>query len=256
MNQLQTIMKDIRDTKAIIGMKPSEDVRKRNFELGNIRQAKEKLNRLFMEYRKEILKSSVFLVVTGSQSEDFSKVADEDFSCFSFDAESLYRTLTDAIPPQLYQNKESSRNLLDHVSNAFEDRALQIDIIGYNAIIFKADYRKMLTSKEDALQLVKKAVNDSVGAEVVGLDAIDKASSLAIEKDFDGKVVPIVLHTKDQTLTKELTTALKRLTKNVFLITTGTKIEKDLKESSLSSIKSVDKETVQKTLTKVKENVL
>lgn len=256
MNQLQILMKDIKETKSMAERKPSEDTRKRSFELGNIRQAKEKLNRLFMNYRKEILGNSVFLTVTGSQSEEFANIASEEFSCFSFDSEDLYRKLADAVPPQLYQNKEASRNILDHVSNAFEDRAMQIDIIGYNAIIFKKEFRKMLTGKEDLLQLVKKAVNSSVGAEVVGLDAVDKASLLAIDNEFSGKVVPIVLFTKDQELTKELSSALKRINKNVFLVTTGTKIEKSLKDMSLSSIKSVDKESVEKTLTKLKQNVL
>lgn len=222
---------------------------------GQITRAKEDLKELEIQYRSEVKNRAVFILVTGSQYENFSKMAEEEFGCFSINAEEFYKDIVEKIPSRLYTNYISSPSLFDHIASNFENRAIDIGIVGYTALIFESKYKKLLKNKEDALELVKQAFNDKVGSEVVGLDAIDKITPKAIKEQFIGKTVPIVLYSKDESLIKTLSKDLKRISNNVFIISAGSKITKEIKDNSLIAIKTVDKENLEKSLLKIKENL-
>lgn len=256
MSNLQSIMQEIKKTKAVAESKPGENVQTRRIKAGKIMQAKESLKDLYTKYREEIKKNSIFILAVGSEAEKFAKTAEKEYQCFAVKADGLYEELLEKVPTSLYMNKLASRNMFEHLQARLEERAMDIGIMAFQPLYFEAKFKKMVNSKEEALDLVKRAINDKVGAELVGIDAIERVSIEAVNRDFEGQVMPIVLYTNDNALTKELTSDLKRLTKKIFVISSGNNVEKDLQDISISDITKVTKKSVEETLVKIKNNVL
>jgi len=258
-NSLESLVKTISEKKALIGSKKEvmeldnpHVVRTR---LGHINRAQEDLKDLYREYRSELQSRAAFILVIGSKAGEFAAEAETGFGCFSLDADTFYKDILEQVPAQLYTNRASTPGLFDHFAARFESRALDIEIIGYQPLFFDTKYNKMLTGKEDALALIKEAFNDRVGSEVVGLDAIDRVASRAVNENFSGSTVPIVLFSQDESLIGDLSKNLTKLTGNVFVVTAGTKVNKNLKDKSVFSMKTVTTENVEKSLMKIKENL-
>src|ERR1035437_5070004 len=77
------------------------------------RAAAETLKRLKLEYRNELMASTVFIVVTGASKDAFSDLASgETFGCFSTDPAEFYKDLASRINPTLF-GRESARNLFN-----------------------------------------------------------------------------------------------------------------------------------------------
>lgn len=254
---LKELGESIKKAQAVASSDPGTDVNARRIRLGNIMQAKEQLRTLSQEYRRALVSRATFIVVTGSLSSRFAELAEADFSCFAVNAEDFYNEVTAKVPAQLYQNVASSQNLFEHIASAIEDKARVLGIASYPALIFESKFKKNLKSKEEMLQLAKTAINDKIGAEMVGLDALSKITQKVIDSGLSGKTVPIVLYTEDASLVEELAKGIKRsLSRNTFIISTGSKIDEKIKNISLSSLKTVSSESVEKSLVKIKENLV
>lgn len=268
MSNLESIVSTIKDKKTIVeeGQKALKTegasalpVSAKRAKQGHINRAKLDLEELYREYRKELQTSSLFILVTGSQKniEKYNKIAESDFGCFPTDAELLYNEIMEKVPARLYVNQHASPSLFDHFAARFEDRALEIDIIGYPPLLFESKHKKPLKDKADATELMKRAFNEKVGGEVIGLDAIERVTLKAVNENFAGKFCPIVLHTTDPVLVRELERDIKRsVTKNVFVVTLGSKNDEGVQNVSLTNIKTVTKESVESSLLKVKENLV
>jgi hypothetical protein len=250
---LKDIMEDIQKTKKIAELKPSTDVNVRRMQTGNIMQAKEKLKDLYMQYRKSVLANAVFMVAVGSLSSKLAKKSKKDFGTYSFSAEEMISSIVDQIPKPLYENKLGSRALFDHVMARFEERAMQIDIIGYTPILFKQEYKKIIKDKKELIDMLKDAFAKTVGLEVIGLDAIEKTSSIAVEEKFEGKVVPILLNTEDEEYALKLIKDLSRLSPKVILIKAGkTSSEYDTQ----FTIDTINDKNLKNLFLAIKENVM
>lgn len=254
---LKELGDSIKKAQAVASSDPGTEVNSRRMRLGNIMQAKEQLRSLSQEYRKALISRATFIVVTGGQASKFAELAEAEFSCFSVNADDFYNEVTSKVPVQLYQNVSSSQNLFEHIASAIEDRARVLDIESYPALIFESKFKKNLKNKEEMLQLAKVAINDKIGAEIVGLDALNKVTQRVIDSDLSGKTIPIVLFTEDTSIVEDLAKGLKRsLSRNTFIISTGSKVDEKIKNISLSSLKSVSSESVEKSLVKIKENLV
>lgn len=254
---LKELGEDIKKQRDIANSDPGTDVNVRRMRLGNIMQAKEKLRGLTQEYRKALISRSTFIVVTGSLSKKFAELAESEFICFSVCADDFYNEVVKNVPPQFYQNVSSSQNLFEHIAQGIEEKARVMDVESYPALVFESKFKKNLKSKEEMVQLAKAAINDRIGAEFVGIDALDKITQRVIDSELSGKTIPVVLHTEDASIIEELTKGLKRsISRNTFVITTGSKTDQKLKDISLSSLKTVTSESVEKTLVKIKENLV
>ena len=250
---LKELGENIKKAQIIASSDPGTDVHARRMRLGNIMQAKEELKHLSRAYQKELITRAAFAIVTGPQAEKFAKTSEEEFSCFAVNVEDFYNEVTAKVPALLYNNVSSSQNLFEHISAGFEEKAAILDIVSYPALIFEGKFKKMLKNKEDMLQLAKSAINDKIGSEVVGLDALNKITPKVIESGLSGKTIPVILYTTDTSIVEELAKGIKRsLSRNTFIISTGNKIEKKLKDMSLDSIKSITSETIEKSLLKIK----
>lgn len=260
MSQMQEIIKEIaKDKELVASEKALQEVTNphvRRTRMGHITKAKENLKELFLQYRQALQDSAVFILVTGPECEKFAeRSSSEDFSCFAQDGDEFYKELTEGIPAVLYQGKQASRGLFDHFNSQFEARASHIGIVGFNAMLFESKYKKVMNNKADLVSTFKQAFNDKVGSEAVALDVVDKVANRAYDNNFDGKVAPIVVFSKDEDLIKDFSRNFKKVSNNVFIISTGKRINKELKQNSICSLKEVDDDGIEKSLLKIKENL-
>lgn len=253
---LKHIVDTIEAKKQVIAMEKDiiniEDPTAQRMKLGHVKRAKEDMKQLFMDYRKELQKAAAFIVVSGDKSDKFAATAEKDFGCFSIGADEFYENIASQVPEVLYRGKTANQALFEHLMARFEDRALNIDIIGYTPMLFESKYKIVLKDKAEMITLFKRAFNEKVGSEVVGLDAIDRVAEKAVNENFSGKTAPIVLYSSDESLVSDLLINLGKLTPKVFLVTTGEADEK-LTNKSTSTAKSATKKQVEESLLKIKE---
>lgn len=190
---------------------------------GRKNQAIEQLRVLKNQYKTELTESAVFIIVTGEKREAFTASAVENFKCFYANPNAFYEDLATRIPASIYQNgRESVSGLFDVLGRHLEDKAGELGIVGYPQMIFRQGYRTTLKSYEDLVDLIRTAINDQVGPEIVGIQAINSLLNAAIDSEHSAKVTPIVLSTEDETLALKLESSLARLhPRGVFLVVSG-----------------------------------
>lgn len=249
---LSTILEEIKEQKTIAQQDlDAVSVRSLPYKKGQVESAKAKLESLYIDYKNELLKNSVFIIVTGSESNSFAKIAEDSFKCFSVDGKSFYREILDQISPHLYKNKQVNASVFEAVGNVLETRMKALDVMSYNQLMFDAKYSKVVKDDSEMLDVIVNSVNDIIGSEVVGLDALERVTSKAIEKNYKSKIVPILLHTKDESLVKTLSEGLKKINPKVVSVVAGkttTKLE------SKVTLDEIDKKKVEETLKTIAAN--
>lgn len=253
MNQtnLKELGKELKKLTTIANSDPNKatDPQKRRMLLGNITQAKEKLQGLQLEYRKLIMQRAIFILVTGPKSKEFSSIAEKSYSCFSVNADDLYKDLIKDVPESLYVDKVPSNQLLEAISNNLEDKARLLSIVSYPAIFMEAKYRKTLKNKEDLLNLTKLVVNDKVGGELVGLYSVDKIAPKLMKSKNGGVKVPIVIRIDDSDIVEEVAKGIKRsISHKTFIISTDESPSDKLKSIMFDNVSDVTEENVEKSL--------
>lgn len=182
------------------------------------RQAKEELKSLTESYRQELLKSAVFILVTGPERDNFVKIANEELKFFSADPDAFYMDLVNRISPQLYAGKPSNSNLLDVLTRHLEDKAMEVGILGYPMVTFKQEYRRMINDREDFLDLVKEIINGQVGSEVAGVQAAKLILNDAIKAGHSANTTPILMSVEDESEAATLSVGLRRLSGKVVTV--------------------------------------
>jgi len=223
---------------------------------GRKNQSIERLRALKRDYRRSLMESAVFIVVTGSAGAELEKAATETFGCFSANPTDFYDDLVNRIPPSLYQGKESMVNLFEIMGRHLEDKCVELDIDGYNAVLFKQEYYESVKNKADLTRVITKAVNIQMGSEIVGIQAVTSLVSKAIEKSHGAKMTPIVLYTDNESLALDLNGSLGRLRpKGTFLVVAG-KGSKTLRAvDGVLSVKDVSNEGVGKVLKTISDSI-
>jgi len=259
MGSLEEILGKIKSNRAVVASEKTihevENPHSLRMKRGFIKKAKEDLIQLYREYRTEIRGRAAFIVVTGDKSDKFAEKAESDFGCFSVNADDFYNDIAEQVPEQLWKGKSSSPSLFDFFLAKFEDRAHEIEIVNFPHLTFESKYKKMIKDQKDLVSLMKTAFNEKIGGEVVGYDAIDKATEKGIEKEYAGRTAAIVLYSKDEGLAKTLTTDLSRITSNVFLVVSGKAEDESLEKKAIGAFKSPTQSNIEKTLVSVKDNL-
>jgi hypothetical protein len=258
MSEIQELVKKIKETKKMAERSPGNNPDNYAVKQGFIRRAKDDLEELYLKYRKVIQKESIFILVTGSkkQIDLFSETAAEKFDCFRYDAEEFYNRIAKEVHPAIYENKVSSSNLFDILSSIFEKFAQDLGIIGFPALLFNQKYKTTMKNKSDLISVIKRAFNDNMGAELVGYYTIDMLSRKAVNDNFDGPIVPVVMECYDQELVKELSHRLATITPNVFIVSVGSgKIDETIKNKSIACIEKALVDEVKETMVNIKKNL-
>jgi len=253
---LQQLVEKIKTNKALAEEDvETGEVTTLNARRGRQRQAVEQLKLLRTEYAQELMRSVVFILAVGSESDQLADALEKDYGVLKADPETFYTDLAARVNPQLYKGRESTSSMLGTLSSHLEDIALKLGIIGYPQLIFKASYRRMLNNESDFRELVKEAINDQMGSEIVGINAVQAVTDTAIAKGHAEKVTPIVLSMQDPNLAISLLDTLKRLTPNVAMVTVG-KAPKGFKERSINTLKNTNAENVEYTLNLIKNKII
>ena len=229
------------------------------------RAGTEAIKRLKTDYRNELMSSTVFIVVTGGSRDQFSELATgETFGCFSSDPEDFYKDLVSHIDPSLF-GREGTRQLFNIVGNLLWDKCIDLDITSYNAVQFSEKYNLGVSNASELVPLVRTAVNDQLGSEIVGINAIHSIVDKAIEKRHTNPVTPLILNTSDEKFALDLYTNLKfhvdskgerrGVTAKVFLVVAG-KASRDLhRTNGALSVKVVSEESVGEALTAIRSKI-
>lgn len=253
---LKDLGKEIKTQQKIADSDPGTEPQTRRMRLGNIMQAKEKLQGLKLEYRKQILASAIFIIATGPEAKKYASVAEKSGGCFSVNVEDFYKNLIKDVPTALYVDKTSSGNLLEFIANSLEEKARTLDIVSYPGIVMESKYKKVLKDEKDLLALTKTVINEKVGSEIVGIDAADRISAKLLKSKNSGKVVPIVLQVSDSSIAEDLAKGLKRsLTRKTFIVSAGSEIEESILNISFDTMSEATEENVENSLLKINKEL-
>lgn len=212
---------------------------------GRLRNAKERMKSLKESYIEELRSTSAFILVLGSEKDKFSELARNEFKCFTADPEGFYKDLANRLPQELYANKTPTANLFDIMGRHLEDKANEMQIVGYPMLIMKPQYQRALSNKEDFVGLIKQAVNEQVGSEIAGLHVVRSIADEAIENNHASRTTPIVLCTDDQNLALDLRNTLGRIGSRTFLVVAGKGAKSIKAAEGAFLIKEVEKENVE-----------
>jgi hypothetical protein len=242
---LKVLVKEVKALKVLASQDPGAHPQTHAVKLGKIRRAKEDLKERFNSYKNEVSRRIVFILVSGPGAEAFRDIAtNEDFGCFSADPEGIYKDVVKNINPRLYENHPFSPDVLNTVSNYFQDVADEIGLMSYPMMVFKNSYAKTIKSKDDLIQSVKRAVNEDVGSEVVGHYIIQKVTEQALSENFAGKIVPVVVYSADEDLISDLNKNLRRISRNVFPLDIPEGADAALVEKELKTVRKAMKNVV------------
>jgi hypothetical protein len=227
------------------------------------RAATEAVKRLTLDYRKELLASTSFIVVTGTARDSFVELASGDtFGCFSSDPERFFKDLTSRIDSRLF-GREGAKQLFNIADNILYDKAMELDLASYNGLAFNDKYNRGVKTAQDFEVIVRDAIVDQVGSEIVGIDAVYSLATAAIKKGHEASVTPVILGTDDEKFALDLYKNLKTrilsdgmktgLTPNVFLVVAG-KASKEVQKLG-EHVKAVNEASVAEALTSIRNRV-
>lgn len=249
---LQSILKEIESVKKL-AMTNLDEVspRARTYKKGKVDAAKRKLENLYVDYKKEMINRCVFILVTGENTGEFVKIAEKEAGCFAVHGKQFFKDIASQVDGQLYVNKNTNSALFDVVNNILEDKMQALDIISYPRLMFKKEYLKTLQNERDLVELLQRAVADSVGNEVVGMEAVERVAQKAVNSNYKKALVPIIIHSKDESFITSLSGGLRNLNPKVVRVAAG-KTKSDVNASI--KVEEISTESVGDALKKIAKN--
>jgi hypothetical protein len=219
-----------------------------NARRGRKNQSMEQLARLRRAYTSELMRTAAFIVVVGDKREEFTTIAVNNFKCFSADPEAYFVDLVNRVPRALYMGKESVSNVFDVLGRHIEEKSHELDIVGYPQLLFKQQYQRTLRNPEDFLGLVKEAVTDQIGGEIVGIQAAYSLTNTAIERENTAKFTPIILSAGDERFGIKVANDLERISNRVFFVVAGSTKTTLKNTEEIVTVSEPTKEEVKKAL--------
>jgi hypothetical protein len=221
---------------------------------GRKQRAAESLGNLYYEYKSALSPNILFILASGSGCKKLADVAEEDYAAMSYPAEIMFEEIVSRIDTSNYVNKSMSSSVVDILSSCLEDRMIEIGVKAYPAIVYTDKYAKLLKSKDDLVTVSARMITDMVGSEIVGVDILDRVAMRAVKKSFKGKVLPVVLYSKDTALINKLAHAFEdTLTDKVFTVYSGVPSVKGGSKPTATVSGKVSKESVGKAMKKIKD---
>lgn len=230
------------------------------------RAAVETMKRLRNDYRDELIKSTAFIIVTGGGRDNFTELASSNtFGCFSSDPDSFFTDLVSRINPALL-GRETAKNLFNVVENVLVDKMQELNINSYPSLRFNDKYNSAVNGAADLVPLVRSAVTDQVGLEVVGINAIHSIVDKAIASNHGAPVTPVIFNVSDEKFATDLVKGLYKrrlsdgtfigLTNKVFFVVAGKSSKELQKTEGAITVKTVSEETVGEALSTIKNKLL
>jgi hypothetical protein len=223
-----------------------------NARRGRKNQSIERLKQLKRQYRIELLESAAFIVVTGEKRDAFTSIATEGFKCFFANPNEFYEDLASRIPEVLYKGRATPTDLFDILGRHLYDKTMELDISEYNQLVFRQGYRAVIESRDDLVSLIRTAINEQMGSEIVGIQAATSLVSTAVEQGHKSLVTPIILSTDNEKLALDLAGSLRKLhALGVFTVVAGKGTKALRALPGVISVKDPTAENVEKALTDI-----
>jgi hypothetical protein len=231
---------------------PLETLRGRQ---GRKEQAISQLADLRGAYERELRRTAAFILVVGDKREEFVALATESFKCFNTNPETLFIDLVNKISPTLYLGRENMANIFDILGRHLEDKAIELGIVGYPQLIYTQEYHRHCGTREEFLSLVKQAIVNKVGGELVGIQAAKSLTAEAIAKNNAAKYTPVLLPTGDERFALKIATDLDRISTRVFIIAVGNTTDERLNTEDVIRVPEANATSVRKALKTVSDSI-
>lgn len=159
-----------------------------------VRQAKDKIPKLRLEYLSAVLKSSFGFFLEGAdeaKKDAFSKIAVEN-GAVTVDADAVFKALADATERTMGPSKEFSVtqvSLMDHALNEL------VEATGYDGTLNRTTLSELrvVKDRDRLLRYLRELVARSNGSTPVTVQAQSDIVKQAISKEFTGKRLVVVV---------------------------------------------------------------
>lgn len=218
------------------------------------RVAKLRIPDLEQEYRLAVAPAIVPILVIGSDSDKFAKIASDKTGAIVIDGEGLYKELVDRMPPESKNGRMSPKTITDTMRRHFEEVMAKAGVSSYPAINHKRTKSFSIKNISDLDRFVKHTVNDNVGSEIAAYYSLNEIASKAIEADFSGKILPVITVVSDESVAEELHSGYSKLSGTAYLLTAGVVSDK-VKELAFGGTEEVNQKNVLDTLKQIKNHL-
>jgi hypothetical protein len=199
---------------------------------------------------EEIVKKGVYIVIFGENSNEFAVHATAITGTPVFKEETIIDKIVDPIPPQNYTNKVFGANVIAVLNRSLENLAYEYQGVVPPYLAPKKNSNIHIKDKAHLKQIVEDLFYEQVGAEFIAVLAAFNMVDYAVENEFDGDKIPILIQSKSPKA-PTFKTPLAKMGKGSFLVYAG----KESVEGVDEVIGSVNKTNVTKTLKQIiKEN--
>jgi hypothetical protein len=249
---LETTIKELKTLKPFA----EENVEEGPYETLNGRRGRknnaiEQISNLKRQYLSELLASAIFIVTVGSKRDEFEKIATgKGFNLFSTDPETFYKDLASRVDKRVY-GFAGQTDIFDILGRHLEDKMIELGLTQYNQLIFKESYIQPINNLEQLTGVIKTAINDQIGAEIVAVQAVNSIVDKAVEVEHKTPTTPIVLNTKDEKLALDLIRDLQ-LKRPAYLVVVGDASEKLKNVDGAVVLEEATKLTVKSVLDQIK----
>lgn len=250
---LKKIVETIVETKRLAETEvPFEPVQTYQGRLANKKRAMYELDSLMVDYRNAVMKHSLLMLATGEEKQEFVKIADEEFECVCFPAETLFTTIASKIDSQNYIGKKTNSFLLDMIEAELKEIAWKAGIQSMPELKCENKHDMTFNTREEFEKYIKTVILEYIGSEILVIIAISEAAEIAINQQRLSSILPIVMFSDDLKLLESVKENGKLFTENIFTISCG-KVKKGV--NCGIKLKEVTKEEVQNALIEIKSKL-
>ena len=157
---------------------------------GNVRAAKEAANVLRLQYCEEVTKNAFIIAVKGKLSEEFAKMADDNFETLSLNHDGLLDKFYSALKVKLARDTYSQyehATLLHEIVNLKNELGIvqmPLPVLNTKDSYYNQELRKSIG------MVLEKTYGESLNAVFLKKQMFEKA----LERRFDGTALPVVLY--------------------------------------------------------------
>jgi hypothetical protein len=215
------------------------------------RAAQSRLEPLYVQYKSELRPRTLFVLAVGDKKDEFASVAaSQGVDVQNIDV--FYEDLVSRLNPALYSGRESVTVLFDVLGRILEEKAIELNIASYPQLVFKQKYATTIKSKEDALAVIKKAVNEQVGPEMAALDVLERAARNASKQNFSDSTYGVIVTLSDESIAASIVEGLQKISQKTALVIAGTS---ETSEKAVAKVSEVNEDSVVQALMKVAKHV-
>jgi signal recognition particle subunit SEC65 len=252
MDQLKTLLEDIAVAEKRAGAEiPQNNGTTMGGHLSRRRAAELRIPELKREYRNELAKHILPIIVTGPLASDFTALASDKVGAVSVDGEALYAELLSRMPREATIGRMTTKVIADILTRHFMDVANEADVVSYPSLALNSRKSFAVKNKDDLDRLIKSIVNSSAGSEFSLIYNLNSIRDKALDMEFSSAVLPVLVRVGDETLVDSMLSSYKSFSGQVYLLTAGS-TSSSLNEKALVALDSVDEESVTAALKEVK----